>query len=111
MPAVKNVGEPCAREPHARIDGGREETRDQSATPREPGRHSPTRPPSPHKKLYSSIYPGGGLAGVGAVGVVVVQVFLEVASECGELGREGAGEAGWSAFLEDGELGALDAAV
>ena len=31
MPAVKNVGEPCAGEPHARIDGGREETRDQSA--------------------------------------------------------------------------------
>ncbi len=27
MPAVKNVGEPCAGEPHARIDGGREETR------------------------------------------------------------------------------------
>jgi hypothetical protein len=44
MPAVKNVGEPCAGEPHARIDGGREETRDQSATPRKPGRLSPTRP-------------------------------------------------------------------
>jgi hypothetical protein len=26
MPAVKNVGESCAGEPHARIDGGREET-------------------------------------------------------------------------------------
>src|SRR3972149_875634 len=26
MPAVKNVGEPCAGEPHARFDGGREET-------------------------------------------------------------------------------------
>ena len=26
MPTVKNVGEPCAGEPHARIDGGREET-------------------------------------------------------------------------------------
>ena len=46
MPAVKNVGEPCAGEPHARIDGGREETRNQSATPREPRRLSPTRPPS-----------------------------------------------------------------
>jgi hypothetical protein len=31
MPAVKNVGEPCAGEPHARIDGGREETKHQSA--------------------------------------------------------------------------------
>src|SRR3954453_16033976 len=28
MPAVKNVGEPCAGEPHARFDGGREETSD-----------------------------------------------------------------------------------
>jgi len=27
MPAVKNVGEPCAGEPHARFDGRREETR------------------------------------------------------------------------------------
>ena len=27
MPTVKNVGEPCAGEPHARFDGGREETR------------------------------------------------------------------------------------
>ena len=44
MPAVKNVGEPCAGEPHARIDGGREETRSQSATPRDTGRLSPTRP-------------------------------------------------------------------
>ncbi len=26
MPAVKDVGEPCAGEPHARFDGGREET-------------------------------------------------------------------------------------
>ena len=25
MPAVKGVGEPCAGEPHARFDGGREE--------------------------------------------------------------------------------------
>src|SRR4051794_30719484 len=28
MPAEKNVGEPCAGEPHARFDGGREETSD-----------------------------------------------------------------------------------
>ena len=26
MPAVKDVGEPCEGEPHARFDGGREET-------------------------------------------------------------------------------------
>ena len=26
MPAVKDVGEPCEGEPHARIDGGWEET-------------------------------------------------------------------------------------
>ena len=37
MLAVKNVGEPCAGEPHARIDGGREETRAQSAMPCDPG--------------------------------------------------------------------------
>jgi len=46
MPAVKDVGEPCAGEPHARIDGGREET----STSRLPlcgcGRLSPTRPTS-----------------------------------------------------------------
>jgi hypothetical protein len=36
MPTVKNVGEPCAGEPHARFDGGREETnvsRPRRATP------------------------------------------------------------------------------
>ena len=26
MPAVKDVGEPCERKPHARFDGGREES-------------------------------------------------------------------------------------
>jgi hypothetical protein len=26
MPAVKDVGEPCEGEPHARFDGGREES-------------------------------------------------------------------------------------
>ena len=34
MPAVKNVGEPCAGEPHARIDGGREETGQSGQQPR-----------------------------------------------------------------------------
>jgi hypothetical protein len=37
MPAVKNVGEPCAGEPHARFDGGREET----GTSRHLGRKEP----------------------------------------------------------------------
>jgi hypothetical protein len=27
MPAVKNIGEPCAGEPHARLEGRREQTR------------------------------------------------------------------------------------
>ena len=37
MPAVKNVGEPCAGEPHARIDGGREETGTTRQVRAEPG--------------------------------------------------------------------------
>ena len=41
-------------------------------------------------------------AGVRAVGVVVVQVFVEVASECGELWDERAGEAGSPAFRRSG---------
>ena len=47
MPAVKDVGEPCAGEPHARFDGGREETnvsRPRRATPgasRLPDKKSP----------------------------------------------------------------------
>jgi hypothetical protein len=50
-------------------------------------------------------------AGVGAVGVVMGEVFLEVSSEGGELGDEGADETASPAFLEDRELDALDAAV
>jgi len=46
---------------------------------------------------------------VGAVVVVVVEVFVEVALEGGRLGDEWAGEGGPPAFLEDDE--ALDAAV
>jgi hypothetical protein len=34
---VKNVGEPCAGEPHARIDGGREETGTSRQVRAEPG--------------------------------------------------------------------------
>ncbi len=38
MPAVKDVGEPCAGEPHARFDGGWEETRPVGLTqPHSPG--------------------------------------------------------------------------
>src|SRR3954447_6971779 len=37
MPAVKNVGEPCAGEPHARFDGGREETSDSRPCRATPG--------------------------------------------------------------------------
>jgi hypothetical protein len=43
MPTVKNVGEPCAGEPHARFDGGREETRPVGKTAR-PRRLPSTRP-------------------------------------------------------------------
>jgi hypothetical protein len=44
---VKNVGEPCAGEPHARIDGGREETKPVGLTqPRGPGASRlPDQPP------------------------------------------------------------------
>src|SRR4051794_37364567 len=45
MPPVKNVGEPCAGEPHARFDGGREETRP-VGKPVRPRRLPSTRPPS-----------------------------------------------------------------
>jgi hypothetical protein len=37
MPAVKDVGEPCAGEPHARFDGGREETGASRPRRAEPG--------------------------------------------------------------------------
>lgn len=53
----------------------------------------------------------GVSAGVRAVGVVVGEVLVEVAAQGGEFGDERAGEAGAPAFLEDGELNALDAAV
>jgi hypothetical protein len=56
MPAVKNVGEPCAGEPHARIDGGREETGTSRHQPRGARRLSPTRPTSPprHRRRWRS---------------------------------------------------------
>jgi hypothetical protein len=41
---------------------------------------------------------------VGAVGVVGVEVFVEVALEGGHLGDERAGEGGAPALFEDGEL-------
>ena len=43
----------------------------------------------------------GEAAGVGAVVVVGVEVFVEVALEGGHLGHERAGEARTPAFLED----------
>ena len=42
MPAVKNVGEPCAGEPHARFEVAAGGNRFQSATPRGTGRLPPT---------------------------------------------------------------------
>jgi hypothetical protein len=52
MPPVKNVGEPCAGEPHARFDVGGGRKPGQSAKPRGPGasrrpyRHPPRQPRS-----------------------------------------------------------------
>jgi hypothetical protein len=47
MPTVKNVGEPCAGEPHARIDGGREETGTSRQVRAEPGASRlPDQPPT-----------------------------------------------------------------
>jgi hypothetical protein len=46
MPAVKNVGEPCAGEPHARFDGGREETSANGSVRPRARRLPPTRPSS-----------------------------------------------------------------
>ncbi len=43
MPAVKDVGEPCAGEPHARFDGGREETSASRPRPCGARRLPPTR--------------------------------------------------------------------
>jgi hypothetical protein len=62
MPAVKNVGEPCAGEPHARFDWGAGGTRSQSASPRDTGRLSPTRPPSElHHHPQQTLTGGSGL--------------------------------------------------
>src|SRR4051794_34857523 len=47
MPAVKNVGEPCAGEPHARFDGGREETSDSRPRRTTPG--ASRLPDQPHR--------------------------------------------------------------
>jgi len=48
---------------------------------------------------------------VGAIGVVVGEVLVEVALEGGHLGHQRAGEGGPPALLEDGQLQPLDAAV
>ena len=44
MPPEKNVGEPCEGEPHARFDGGQEETSTSRHPPRGARRLLPTRP-------------------------------------------------------------------
>ena len=48
---------------------------------------------------------------MGAVVVVGVEVFVEVALEGGRLGHERAGESWPPALLEDGQLEPFDAAV
>ena len=51
MPAVKDVGEPCEEKPHARFDGGREETnasRRNVARPKAP----PAYPTAPLRRFY-----------------------------------------------------------
>jgi transposase len=48
MPTVKDVGEPCEGEPHARFDGGREETNASRSTRTTPGASRlPDRSPPP----------------------------------------------------------------
>jgi hypothetical protein len=48
MPAAKNVGEPCAGEPHARLDVAVEETRPVGYTVRP--RHLPPALPDPSQR-------------------------------------------------------------
>ena len=54
MPTVKNVGEPCAGEPHARFDGGREETSDSRLRRATPGASRLPDQPPPLVALASS---------------------------------------------------------
>ena len=51
---VKNVGEPCAGEPHARIDGGGRKPAPVGASPRGARRLSPTRPTSQFRFAWRS---------------------------------------------------------
>jgi|HubBroStandDraft_6_1064221.scaffolds.fasta_scaffold35780_2 hypothetical protein len=58
MPTVKNVGEPCAGQPHARIDGGREETGTSRQVRAEPGASRlPDQPPESARGACSSRCP------------------------------------------------------
>src|SRR3954468_22752653 len=57
MPAVKNVGEPCAGEPHARFDGGREET--SASRPRRTA-HGASRLPDRPPRMSGSSWNFGG---------------------------------------------------
>ena len=58
MPAVKDVGEPCAGEPHARFEVAAGGNRNQSATPRGTGRLPPTLQRWTRTSLCA--YPGAG---------------------------------------------------
>jgi hypothetical protein len=57
MPPVKNVGEPCAGEPHARFDVGGGRKPGQSARPARPRRLPPTLPPP--RRLRTPALPSG----------------------------------------------------
>ena len=66
MPPVKDVGEPGAGEPHARFDGGREETSASRLLPCGVRRLPPTRPTSEYARssltfedLLNEDYPKG----------------------------------------------------
>jgi hypothetical protein len=52
MPALKDVGEPCEGKPHARFDGGREET---NASRLNPAQH-PAPPAYPTAAGWSQAY-------------------------------------------------------
>ncbi len=61
MPTVKNVGEPCAGEPHARFEVAAGGNRGQPATPARPWRL----PPTLQKRLREGrIGPVGGIRSI-----------------------------------------------
>jgi hypothetical protein len=72
---------------------------------------SSAHPPRYGVRLDLSLPLHAACSGVGALEVVVGDVLDQVALERGDLGDQGAGEAGSPALLEDGRLDSLDAAV